>query len=139
MFRGLRPPAWFVQRDIHILVRSFPSEWVQILRGTQTSQTDYMEPVETMTLVYTGEGLFVPAGGTVERYGLGQVEEDKPKILIHGHVDIQQGDYCSRSRLLPGGRGWTDPRWYQVLYEPNYWHANVSITLTNFGQGMRNR
>lgn len=136
MFRGWRPPLWYVQRDISILIRSFPSGRVVITRPRQVTQSDFGEPAEEYDPVFTGEALFVPAGGTVARYGLGQVEEDKPRMLIAGWHDVQQGDMLTVSQLLPGGRGWTPPRRYQVLYAPVFWHGFIDLTLENYEQGV---
>ena len=136
MFRGWRPPLWFVQRDIAILIRSFPSGRITITRPRIITTSEFGEPEEVFESVFVGEGLFVPAGGTVARYGLGQVEEDQPHLLVAGHHDIQQGDMVTIQQLLPGGRGWTPPRRYQVLYPPPYWHGFRDLTLENFEQGV---
>jgi len=133
MFRGLRAPRWFVQRDIHALVRSFPSERLTIVRPTTV--VSGMETTTVDTVVFVGEALFIPQGGEVKRFGLGQVEEDRPYILVPGNHDIRQGDMVTRSQMLPGGVGWEPPRRYQILYPPNHWQAFTVCTLNNFEQG----
>lgn len=138
MMRGQRAPRFYVQRDIQALVRSFPNERLVVFRlgGAQTSgdTLDLGEVTYPEITVFNGEALFIPAGGTVSRYGLGEVEEDKPQVLIPGWHDIQQGDRVRRSQMLPGGR-FTQPRLYTVLYAPNVWYSFSHLTLENFGQG----
>lgn len=136
MFRGLRPPRWFVQRDIQILVRSFPSEHMVIFRqaADASSVNDLGEPVYPETVVFDGEALFIEAGGSVARFGLGEVEEDKPQMLVPGWYDIQQGDRVRRYTLLPDGEE-TVARIYLVSYAPKPWQNFCHIVLENFGQG----
>jgi hypothetical protein len=121
MMRGQRPPRFYVQRDIQILVRSFPSERLQVFRlgepRTSGATLDLGEVTYPEVTVFNGEALFIPAGGTVARYGLGEVEEDTPQVLIPGWHDIQQGDRVRRQQMLPGGR-FSEPRLYVVMYAP---------------------
>lgn len=135
MFRGQRPPRWFIQRDIHMLVRSFPSERVRIFRYGDIVSTDPLgQPVYAEVEVFNGEALYIPETGEVARYGLGQVEEDQPRLLVPGWHPIKQGDFVTRQERLPGG-GFGDARPYQVEYPPDHWHAYSVIVLANFGQG----
>lgn len=138
MFRPQRPPRWFVQRDIQILCRSFPSERMVVFRlgEPQTSQEalDLGEPTYPEETVFDGEALFIPAGGTVARYGLGEVEEDKPQVLIPGWQEINQGDRVRVIPMNPDGSEGTI-RLYVVLYAPNPWQGFTHVTLENFGQG----
>lgn len=138
MFRPKRPPRWFVQRDIQILVRSFPSERLVVFRlGEPTTSGDTLdlgEPSYQEYTVFDGEALFIPAGGTVARFGLGEVEEDKPQVLISGWHDIQQGDRVRRIPMNPDGSEGAI-RLYTVQYAPNPWLGFTHITLENFGQG----
>lgn len=138
MFRGQRPPRFYVQRDIQILVRSFPSERLVIFRlgpgETSGASLDLGELRFPEIVVFNGEALFIPASGTVQRFGLGEVEEENPRILLPGWHDIQQGDRVRRAQMLPGGR-FGESRLYTVLYQPNPWYSFTHITLQNFGQG----
>lgn len=136
MFRGLRPPGWFVQRDIQILTRSFPSEHMVIFRRALDASevTDLGEPIYPETTVFDGEALFIEAGGSVARFGLGEVEEDKPQMLIPGWHDVQPGDRVRRYMLLPTGEE-AVRRLYTVSYAPKPWFNFCHITLENFGQG----
>jgi hypothetical protein len=138
MFRGLRPPAWFVQRDIQILTRSFPNEHMVIFRRSQTASevTDLGEPFYPEVTVFDGEALFIEAGGSVARFGLGEVEEDKPQILIPGWYDVRQGDRVRRYTLLPDGNE-DEARLYTITYAPKPWRSFCHCTLENFGQGVQ--
>lgn len=140
MFRGQRAPRFYVQRDIQILVRSFPSERLVVFRlGEPTvaevgTDINMGEPTYAEIPVFNGEALFIPAGGSWARYGLGEVEEEQPQILIPGWHDIRQGDRVRRRQMLPGGR-FMEPRLYVVKYQPDPWHSFTHITLENYGQG----
>lgn len=136
MFRGQRAPRWFVQRDIQILIRSFPSEHMVIYRRGETavSRTELGEPVYGEDVIFDGEALFIEAGGTVARYGLGEVEEDKPQMLIAGWHDVQQGDRVRRYRRLSDGNE-AVARLYVVLFAPAPWQNYCHIVLENYGQG----
>ena len=122
---GVRLPKHLIHQDIQTLVRAFPGEYVTFTRKAIGGVTPrgQVQKVDDVVL-YQGEALFIPAGGDVTRYGLGQVEEDKPQMLLVGTYDIRQGDFCLR-------RG----RLYAVQYPPNAWHAFMHITLSNYAQG----
>ena len=116
--RAVKPRRWAVQRDIQGLIRTFPSQTVVIFRGTRI----YGDLGEVLgfdqTIVYRGEALLIPATGTVADYGLGQVENLMPQLLVSGTRDIEQGDFVE----LEG-------RTYQVEFPPNAWHAFTQIKL----------
>lgn len=135
MFRAANIPKYYVQRDIQILVRSFPSERLRIYRHGEVIGADDLGQLTYQEIeAFNGEALFIPESGEVARYGLGQVEEEKPRFLVPGWHTIYQGDLVTRQERLPGGR-FGNPRSYQVEYPPNHWHAYIVITLENYGQG----
>jgi hypothetical protein len=123
--RAIKPRRWFVQRDIQMLIRTFPSESIAVFRGVRTfgSLGQTVRWNET-NIVYRGEALVIPATGAVADYGLGQVENKNPQLLISGNRDIEQGDFVRYQN-----------RKYQVEFEPNHWHAFLQITLAQFQQG----
>lgn len=122
-FRAMRPRRFFVQRDIQMLVRTFPSETVTVQRGTRTYSAGGQQRW-TYATIFFGEALVVPATGDVQDFGLGQVENKAPKILIPGTRDIRQGDFV----ILAG-------RTYQITFEPNWWHGFLLLTLAQWQQG----
>jgi len=138
VFRPKRAPRWYVQRDIQILVRSFPSERLVVHRLAEESVAggtiDLGEVTYLEDPVFDGEALFIPRGGVVARYGLGEVEEDKPQVLIPGWHDIQQGDRVRRIPMLPDGSEGTT-RLYTVHEAPDPWHGFTHVILENYGQG----
>jgi len=109
-----------------MLVRSFPSERIRIWRQSArpTSVDEYGQPSYGETTVYVGEALFSAANGSVTRYGLGQVEEEKPLILVPGKRDIQPGDFFRRRGLL-----------YQIQWAPNHWPGFTAGTVVKYEQG----
>jgi hypothetical protein len=115
-----------VQRDIQMLVRTFPSQRLRIFRRSDrpTAVDDYGQPSYTETTVYWGEVLFSDASGTVTRYGLGQVEEEKPILLIPGKRDVRPGDFFRRDDVL-----------YQIQHAPAYWPGFTSGTVVKYEQG----
>ena len=133
-FRPQRPEGWYVQRDIWALVQSFPSERIRIYRRSArpTSVTSLGQPVYGELTVYSGKALVVPAGGTVERYGLGQVEEDQPQLLIPGDRDIRQGDFLVHQGLTPAGT-FRPGRTYIVSFPMNHWR-NFSVVVCRIYQ-----
>ncbi len=135
MFRAANIPRWYVQQSIQALIRTFPSERLRIFRhGAITGVDGLGQQTYAETVVFEGEALYIPETGDVARYGLGQVEEDKPRMLVSGWHPIMQGDFVTRQERLPGG-AFGDPRPYQIEYPPNHWHAFTVITLANYGQG----
>ena len=123
--RAIRPRRFYVQRDIQMLVRTFPSERVVITRGGEPIYGEYGEIIDwTAIPVFDGEALVIPADGSVADYGLGQVENKNPQILVPGTRDIQQGDFV----VLADRR-------YQVEFEPNHWHGFVVVRLEQYQQG----
>jgi len=122
--RAIKPRRWGVQRDIQMLIRTFPSEAIVVFRGKRTygglGQTTGWNETH---IVYRGEALVIPATGTVASYGLGQVENLQPQLLVSGDRDIQQGDFVR----LKG-------RKYQVEFQPNAWRAFLQIKLTQYQQ-----
>lgn len=122
-FRIVKPRRFFVQRDVQMLVRAFPSESVTITRARRTYSSGGQQRL-VYDPIFMGEALVVPATGDVQDFGLGQVENKHPKILIAGTRDIQQGDFV----LLAGRR-------YQVMFEPNAWHGFTLLNLAQWEQG----
>lgn len=124
--RAPRLPLHRVQRDIQMLVRTFPSERIKIWRHSARPDAvdDYGQPTYDEETVYIGEALFSDASGSVSRYGLGQVEEEKPMILIPGKRDIQPGDFFRRAGKL-----------YQIQYAPDHWPGFTVGTVVRFEQG----
>lgn len=114
----LRIPKATVRRDIQTLIRTFPAQAVTITRRTPgTWNTDGDETPGTM-IVYQGEALVIPAGGTVQLLGLGQFEVKTPRLLISGSWPVEQGDAV----VLDGRR-------YEVEFEPDHWQAFLLVTL----------
>jgi hypothetical protein len=125
MMRAVRYPKFEVQRAIQMLIRTFPSELVVIMRqGAITGVSTLGRPAHAEFEVFRGEGLFVPSDGNVQRFGLGTVEEDSPHLLIAGSTPIKQGDLYTRNG-----------RRYRVQYPPSMWLAWTSVTLKNLEQG----
>lgn len=123
--RAVKPRRWAVQRDIQMLIRTFPSEAIVIFRGVREyGPLNQIVRWNETNIIFRGEALVIPATGTVADYGLGQVENMQPQILISGHRDIQQGDFVK----LQG-------RKYQVEFAPNPWHAFTLVKLAQFQQG----
>ena len=123
--RARRTPRWFVQRDIQMLVRTFPSETIVIRRGRRIFPGGGLGQQKWVyDIVYMGEALVIPAGGEVADYGLGQVENKNPLLLISGNRDIAQGDFVT----LQG-------RSYQVEFEPDHWNAFLQVKLAQHQQG----
>lgn len=127
MPRAVKPSRARVQQDVQLLIRTFPSVYVQITRASRTyggrfgAQTVGSDPV-----VYQGEALVIPAGASVNLYGLGQVESKNHQVLIAGHRDVQQGDLLT----------WEGKR-YQVSQAPDPWRAFTLVTLQLFEQAAR--
>jgi hypothetical protein len=133
--RTVSVPRWRAQADIDALVRSFPSERIRVFRPVTASYTRFLQREATEQPVFDGKALFVQAGGDVRRFGLGQVEEENPKILLAGWQDIDQGDMVRHLQLLPGGRGYRPARLYRVRYAPDPWHAWMLVQLEQYQQG----
>ncbi len=135
MFRPQKPPRWYVQRDIQILVRSFPSEHIRITRrGAITSVSASGQPNYAITVVFEGEALVAPHDGTLERIGIGQIEQDNPVLLVPGFHKILQGDFLLRGEPEPDGSVDT-ARLYVVTFNANAWHAFSVVTMRNYRQG----
>ncbi len=122
--RAIKPRRWGVQRDIQMLIRTFPNETIVVTRGTRTYDDLGSVMGWDYAIVYRGEALVIPATGTVADYGLGQVENVQPQLLVPGQRDIQQGDFVD----LKG-------RTFQVEFPPNPWHAFTQIKLKQYEQG----
>lgn len=122
---AVRLPLPRVQHEIQALVRTFPSETISIFRnGPIVAVDDHGQPQYEPELVYRGEVLFSPAQGSVTRYGLGQVEETKPYLLVAGHRDFKEGDFFYRKGLL-----------YQMTHTPDYWPGFTGASCTIYEQG----
>ena len=124
--RAVRVPLHRVQRDVHLLARSFPSEVISFYRQSvrPIEIDEYGQPKYDYALVYVGEVLWSETGATVTRYGLGQVEEIKPFVLIPGKRDVRPGDFFRRAGVL-----------YQVETAPDYWPGFTGATCNRFEQG----
>lgn len=122
--RAIKPRRWAVQRDIQMLVRTFPAVTIVIFRGQRIYDNGEVVGWDESHIVYRGEALKIPATGTVADYGLGQVENLAPQLLISGDRDIQQADFV---RL--------DGRLYQVEFPPNPWRAYTQVKLKQYEQG----
>lgn len=128
--RAVRIPQHRVQRDVQMLVRSFPSERITVWRNSTrpTSVDDYGQPNFSRSIVFEGEALFSDASGNVTRYGLGQVEEEKPMVLFPGEHDIRPGDFFERAGKL-----------YQIDYAPDHWPGFTPATVRLYQQGTGDR
>ncbi len=123
--RAVKPRRWAVQRDIQMLLRTFPSETITVFRGVRTyGGLGQITGWNETNIVYRGEALVIPATGTVADYGLGQVENLQPQLLISGNRDIQQGDFVRLKGLK-----------YQVEFQPNAWRAFLQVKLAQYQQG----
>lgn len=124
--RAVILPLHRVQRDIQMLVRTFPSERLRVWRYSDrpVSVDEYGQPTYSEVTVYYGECLWSDASGDVTRYGLGQVEEEKPVLLIPGKRDVRPGDFFRRKGLL-----------YQLQHAPDYWPGFTSATVVKYEQG----
>lgn len=115
----LRVPPAFVRREIQTLLRTFPNCTVVITRAVDpVVWNDVGDAVPSTQIVYNGEALVIPAGGTVSAPGLGQIELKHPRLLISGAWPIEQGDEVA-----------LDGRQYTVEHQPDPWHAFVLVTL----------
>lgn len=119
--RAVKPRPSFVRREIQVLIRTFPSVFVTITRNIKT----YLYGQQRMVpvTVFSGEVLVIPASGTVERYGLGQVENTQPQILVAGKRDIQQGDFVVMAGVV-----------YQVEFAPAYFDGFMTLRLAQYQQ-----
>jgi len=135
MFRPQKPPRWYVQRDIAILVGSFPSEHIRITRRTGVSSVSATgQPVYGIAVIFEGKALVAPKDGTLERIGIGQIEQDNPVLLIPGFHDIRQGDFLLRGEPEPDGSE-APARLYIVTFNADAWHAFSVVTMRNYRQG----
>lgn len=114
----LRIPKSFIRRDIQTLIRTFPSETITITRATPGTWNDLGDHTPGAAIIYLGEALVIPAGGTVNVLGLGQVEDKNPRLLISGSWPIEQGDEVILAH-----------RRYTVAFEPDHWQSFLHITL----------
>lgn len=123
--RPRRPSRAQIQREMQLLVRTFPTEYVEVYRvtpGVIGSLGQRTPPVETF--VYKGEGLVQPAGGSLTLEGLGQIEFDQPYAIIPSTRDIQQGDFMRyKGRVL------------QVEHQPDYWKSFMILRFAQNQQG----
>lgn len=124
--RAVRIPRQQIQRDIQMLVRSFPSERITVWRNSAqpVSVDQYGQPSYGRAVVFEGEALFSDASGNVTRYGLGQVEEEKPMVLFPGKHDIRPGDFFERQNKL-----------YQIDFAPDHWPGFTPATVHLYQQG----
>jgi hypothetical protein len=123
--RPRRPSRAQVQREIQLLVRTFPVEHVEVYRvtpGTTGPLGQKTPPVEV--LVYKGEALVQPAGGSLIVENLGQIEFDQPYMVVPSHRAIMQGDRMRyKGRIL------------QVEHPPDYWKAFLVVRFAQNQQG----
>jgi len=108
-----------------MLIRTFPSETISVFRGVRTyGSLGQIVLWNEANVVFRGEALVIPADGSVADYGLGQVENLNPQLLIPGTRDIQQGDFVRYQN-----------RKYQVEFAPNNWQGFLAIKLAQYQQG----
>ncbi len=82
-----------VQHDIEELIRTFDAQHIIVRRATDVWVQG--ESTKAYSPVYQGEGLIRPSSGTVDRYGVGQVENFDLMVLIAGKTDVRQGDFVT--------------------------------------------
>jgi hypothetical protein len=110
---------------MQLLVRTFPVEYVEVYRvtpGSTGSLGQKTPPVET--IIYKGEALVQPAGGSLLIENLGQIEFDQPYMVVPSHRQIRQGDFMRyKGRIL------------QVEHQPDYWKAFMVVRFAQNQQG----
>jgi len=111
-----------IQQTLQLLIRTFDSRSVTVERATKTYSALKQQQLG-MSTVYRGEALMVPAGSSVEVYGLGQVENASVQLLIVGRRGIQQGDFVT----LDGKR-------FQIRDAPVWWHGYTTVALKQWEQ-----
>lgn len=125
--QGLRRPnGAIIQREIQYLTRAFPPRAVTIYREILTLSTLGQRRVShpNRTVIFTGEALYIPAGGVVQLFGGGQVERTSPTLIVVGNRDIRQGDFVV-----------IDGRTYLVEDPRNPQGAYVECGLQQYRQG----
>jgi len=84
-----------VHRIAQQLIRAYTPVRVVVSRDTPSYDNDYGENKPTITQIYAGEARLKLTTGTVNRFGLGQVENTSYIVLISGKRNIQQGDFLT--------------------------------------------
>ncbi len=120
--RAVKLRPWQVQKQVQALIRSYGSTTAVIERARRTF-SELKQQRMVMDTVYRGEALFVPASGDVAIFGLGQVENKQPVLIVAGKRDIQQGDFVTHEK-----------RRYQVEFEPTYFEAYTLLKLKQWEQ-----
>lgn len=111
-----------VQQIMQALIRSFEGRVVVIERSRKTYNR-LGQQVMGWGVVYRGEALVVPATGDVATYGLGQVENKTPVLLVAGKRDIKQGDFLT-----------VESRRYQVEFDPTWFESFMVLKLKQWEQ-----
>lgn len=114
-----KPPRSFIAQRIQMLVRSFPSETVTITRPVKGLTAGKTSTIIDENIIYQGEALWIPSGGTVEVLGLGKFVTAEPRLMLTGTRDIRQGDRMEH-----------DGREYEIANVQNRWNAFMIFKLT---------
>jgi len=126
----MSPPArvsrWQIQRDIQKHMRTFPTIHAVVFERVK-GYDDYNQPTDgnaTDHTQYQGEVLLVPAGGNVQRFGLGEVEDFDYMMMIPGQRVVSQGAFTT-----------IESRLYQVTDKPVFAGGYLQLKLKQFRQG----
>lgn len=122
-YRGGRPNRLGIKRDVQFIARTFPHTFIHVKRLSE-EYNPHGESADHFTTIYKGDANVLPAGGTVEAYGMGTVENSDMTVLIVGKQDIRQGDIVTVN----------DGRQYEVQYPPSWFDAFMGIRLKQRSQ-----
>jgi hypothetical protein len=121
----VRLPVHLGQQQVLQQARTFYAERIRVWRAGAIISTDPLgEPQYSEVVLFDGEAKFIPASGEVKRFGLGQVEEVNPKLLIPGRWPIAQGDFFRYKGVL-----------YQVTFQPYYFTGYTLCNVKRYEQG----
>lgn len=118
-FRASKVKTHLAQKQVQALIRSFDPITVQIERAVRTF-APLKQQVMHFDIVYRGEALEIPATGAVTTFGMGQVENKQPRLMIAGKRDIRQGDFVT-----------LHDRRYQVEFEPGWFNQSYTLITLN--------
>jgi hypothetical protein len=121
-----------VQHDIEGIIRTFDAISLVVRRGTDVWVDG--ESTKTYAIVYQGEALIRPGSGTVDRYGLGQVENLDLVVLIAGTTDIRQGDFVTLNDHGYVAQGPIRVREFRVQNNPRWLGAFTQLELKQHEQ-----
>lgn len=123
-----------LQKLTEELIATFPSEMKEVQRAVRSYSKQGENSTFTYTVVFSGEILVIPPGGSVQRFGLGQVENYDLGLLLTGQADVNQGDFLI----------WNDPgvslsvlrrqRLYQITGNPTWMGGTMFLQLKQYQQ-----